>query len=147
MYSLAKNQDKQDKLREELRSILKISDDDLTPKNMQNMPYLRACIKEGLRLCPPTAGLFSIYFKQFNRVLICFLIDCSGTMRKAGEDLVLSGYQIPKGTDIVMPIALLSQECYTKQTEFIPERWLKDQTYAECPHVKEASPFSYMPFG
>ncbi|KAL7047149.1 hypothetical protein ACKWTF_002810 [Chironomus riparius] len=125
LYCLAKNQDKQDKLREEIRGILKNEDDDLTPKNMQNMPYLRACIKEGLRLCPPTAG----------------------TIRKAGEDLVLSGYRVPKGTDIVMPVAVLSQECYTKKAEFIPERWLKGETHAECPHANEASPFSYLPFG
>lgn len=68
-------------------------------------------------------------------------------MRKAGEDLVLSGYQIPKGTDIVMPVALFAKDCYTKSDEFIPERWLKGETHAECPHVKEASAFSYLPFG
>ena len=61
--------------------------------------------------------------------------------------MVLSGYRVPKGTDIVMPVAVLSQECYTKKTEFIPERWLKGETHAECPHANEASPFSFLPFG
>ena len=61
--------------------------------------------------------------------------------------MVLSGYRVPKGTDIVMPVAVLSQECYTKKAEFIPERWLKGEIHTECPHAKEASPFSYLPFG
>jgi hypothetical protein len=46
-----------------------------------------------------------------------------------------------------MPVGVLSQESYTKKTEFIPERWLKDESHADCPHAKEASPFAYLPFG
>ncbi|KAG5678463.1 hypothetical protein PVAND_008135 [Polypedilum vanderplanki] len=125
LYCLAKNQDKQNKLREELKSILRNENDELTPKNMQNMPYLRACIKEGFRLYPPTVG----------------------TVRKADQDLVLSGYKIPKGTEVVMPIALFQKDCYTRANEFIPERWLKEILDTNCPHAKEASPFSYLPFG
>jgi cytochrome P450 family 12 len=102
------------------------STDDLTPNNMKNMPYLRACIKEGLRLHPPTGG----------------------TVRKAGKDLVLSGHRIPEGTEVVMPIALFQRDCYSRNDEFIPERWLKHENTNECPHAKtEASPFSYLPFG
>lgn len=75
LYLLATNPDKQAKLREELRTVLPKKDSPLTPENMRNLPYLRACIKEGLRLCPPAAG----------------------NVRAAGKDMVLQGYQIPKG--------------------------------------------------
>lgn len=75
LYCLAKNPEKQAKLREELRAILPNKDSPLTPENMKNLPYLRACIKEGLRMYPPVAG----------------------NVRQAGKDIVLQGYQIPKG--------------------------------------------------
>lgn len=75
LYCLALNPDKQEKLRQELRTILPKKDSPLTPENMQDLPYLRACIKEGLRVCPPLAG----------------------TARAVGKDIVLQGYQIPKG--------------------------------------------------
>uniref|UniRef100_A0A1B0DMP2 Uncharacterized protein n=1 Tax=Phlebotomus papatasi TaxID=29031 RepID=A0A1B0DMP2_PHLPP len=44
------NPEKQDKLREELIRILPNKTSPLTVENMTNMPYLRACIKEGLRI-------------------------------------------------------------------------------------------------
>lgn len=75
LYSLAKNPDKQAKLRDELRTILPNKDSPLTPDNMRNLPYLRACIKEGMRLVSPI----------------------SGNIRAAGKDLVMQGYRIPKG--------------------------------------------------
>lgn len=56
MYSLAKNPDKQEKLRKEILKILPNKDSILTEENMKSMPYLRACIKEASRLNPVTIG-------------------------------------------------------------------------------------------
>jgi cytochrome P450 family 12 len=127
LYCLAKNQEKQDKLRAELLQILPNKDDELTPVKMQNMPYLRAVIKEGIRLYPPTAG----------------------TMRSAGEDLVLSGYQVPKGTDIVLNLMMANtdESLFPCAHMFIPERWLKDKE-SKCPNaLSPVNPFAYLPFG
>ncbi len=75
LYCLAKNPEKQDKLREEIMKILPEKDKPFIAEKMKSIPYLKAVIKEGLRMFPPIAG----------------------TMRKAGQDLVLQGYQVPKG--------------------------------------------------
>lgn len=93
------------------------------------MPYLRACLKESLRITPITPGNF----------------------RASGQDIVLSGYQIPKGTGILMASVLLtnSDQYFNKSNEFLPERWLKsdDNLSYECPHLKSKHPFVYLPFG
>jgi Cytochrome P450 len=74
LYCLAKNPEKQQKLREEICQILPNKDSPLTAENMRNLPYLRAVIREGLRIFAPTVG----------------------TVRAAGTDMVLQGYQIPR---------------------------------------------------
>lgn len=74
LYSLAKNPDKQEILRKEIMNILPEKSAHLTTQSLNNIPYLRAVIKEALRLNPPI----------------------SGNARDAGQDLVIQGYQIPK---------------------------------------------------
>ncbi|XP_058818870.1 cytochrome P450 CYP12A2-like [Topomyia yanbarensis] len=124
LYCLAMNPDKQEKLRQELRTILPYKDSPLTPENMRNLPYLRACIKEGLRICPPTAG----------------------NARAAGRDMVLQGYRVPKGTDVAMASMLLQNDelHFARAKEFLPERWLKEEAF---PGGKNINPFVYLPFG
>lgn len=78
LYLLAKNPEKQQKLREEIMRILPDKDENLTTESLNNIPYLRACLKETNRLRP---------------ILL-------GNLRSAGYDLVLKGYQIPKGVSI-----------------------------------------------
>ncbi|EAT41552.1 AAEL006827-PA [Aedes aegypti] len=124
LYCLATNPDKQAKLREEIRTILPNKDSALTPENMHNLPYLRACVKECIRLCPPV----------------------SANVRATGKDLVLRGYQVPKGTDVAMSSMILQNDerFMTRAKEFIPERWLKLDDY---PSVQDAHPFLILPFG
>lgn len=77
LYHIAKNPEKQEKLREEIRQILPTVDSKLTAGCLNNIPYLRACIKEAMRLSPVVAA----------------------GARGTGQDLVLQGYQIPKGVN------------------------------------------------
>jgi cytochrome P450 family 12 len=127
LYCLAKNQDKQEKLRAEICEILPNKNDELTVARLQSMPYLRAVIKEGIRLYPPTAG----------------------TMRSAGDDLVLSGYRIPKDTDIVLNLMMSNtdESLFPQAEKFIPERWLKDKVTKWQNALGPVTPFSYLPFG
>lgn len=127
LYCLATNPEKQQKLRDEVNQVLKNSTDPLTSENMKNLPYLRAVIKESLRMYSVT----------------------SGNIRRINRDLVLSGFRVPAGTDVAMMTLFTSNDerHHEKPREFIPERWLKDNNDAGCPHAKDANPFSYLPFG
>uniref|UniRef100_A0A182SG32 Cytochrome P450 n=1 Tax=Anopheles maculatus TaxID=74869 RepID=A0A182SG32_9DIPT len=129
LYCLANNPDKQIRLREELRTILPHKDSPLTPDNMRNLPYLRACIKEGLRLYQPTPA----------------------NVRKVGHNIVLQGYQIPKHTEVVMASAALQRDAehFPQPEAFLPERWLQGagSVTGTVPNAKEAHPFIFLPFG
>ena len=74
-YHLAANQRVQDKLYDEIRSV-KIDDDDnddILPKHLAKMPYLKACVQECFRLTCPVPGI----------------------MRITTQPIQLSGYEIP----------------------------------------------------
>lgn len=130
LYLLAKHPEKQAKLRQEILTIMPNKDSPLTADIIKNLPYLRACMKEQQRVMPVAAG----------------------NTRAPPQDIVLQGYRIPAGTNVMMQHAYISasDEEFGRPKEFIPERWLKDQTQAVaegCPHAKNAHSFAYMPFG
>lgn len=75
MYELAKNPDKQEKLQQELDRAFPDPNEPVTAGKLEELRYLRACIKEAMRVSP---------------III-------GNQRMAVKDLVLCGYQIPKG--------------------------------------------------
>lgn len=79
MYYLSQNPDKQIILREEVLKSLPEKDSKFTAEILNHMPYMRACIKESLRISP---------------VIPLFI-------RKTGQDIVLEGYQVPKGVRII----------------------------------------------
>lgn len=70
---MAKHQNIQEKLREEIKSVLPNLDSPLTAENLNSMPYFKACLKESMRMAPIVPG----------------------TVRAAGRNIVLEGYQIP----------------------------------------------------
>lgn len=130
LYLLAVNPERQARLRAEILTILPAKTDRLTTEKISHMPYLRACMKESQRVIP-TVG---------------------GNLRRTPTNLVLQGYRIPDGTDIVLPHGIISnqEEFFPRSRDFVPERWLKDVQQAEavgCPHAKFSHPFAYMPFG
>ncbi|TMW47152.1 hypothetical protein DOY81_007770 [Sarcophaga bullata] len=123
MLCLATNPQKQQKLREEILNTVGKTEK-FTLENTKNLPYLRACIKETLRLYP-----------------IIF-----GNMRATGMDLCLSGYQVPKNTNVMLTsnLMLRDERYFPKPNEFIPERWLRKDSSV---HNKNVNPFIYLPFG
>lgn len=75
LYYLAKSPERQEKLRDEIKNLPLDVNGKLTPSSFLKAPYLRACLKEVMRLAPIVPG----------------------TARAAGKDLILKGYHIPKG--------------------------------------------------
>lgn len=114
LYFLATNPDKQNKLREEVLA-----------KETQK-PYLRACIKESMRMLPVVNGNIRLATKEYN----------------------LLGYRIPKDVIVICSHQYMSnmKEHYPKPDEFIPERWLSDKEnplYHGHTHPFVTSPFGY----
>ncbi|XP_030371716.1 probable cytochrome P450 12a4, mitochondrial [Scaptodrosophila lebanonensis] len=133
LLSIAKNPEKQEKLREEVMRILPNKDSEFTEASMKNVPYLRACIKESQRIYPLIVG----------------------NIRITERDCVLSGYQVPAGTFVSMiPLRSLKSDSYfPRADEFLPERWLRSEstpgTEGKCPAnaLKLTNPFVFLPFG
>lgn len=130
LLNLAKNPEKQSRLRAEIISMVREPTQEFTVDDMKSLPYLRATIRESLRVYP-------VFF---------------GNFRATGADLVLDGFRIPKGTRLLMNSnLLLNEECfYARAKEFLPERWLRqrqNENRAENLVTENQSPFVYLPFG
>ncbi|XP_017020150.1 probable cytochrome P450 12a5, mitochondrial [Drosophila kikkawai] len=131
LLCLAKNPEKQEKLREEVMKVLPEKDSEFTEASMKNVPYLRACIKESQRIYPLVVG----------------------NARGLSRDSVVSGYRVPAGTYVSMvPIgSLTSEEYFPKASDFLPERWLRNanDSAGGCPanDLKTKNPFVFLPFG
>ncbi|KAF7270578.1 hypothetical protein GWI33_016469 [Rhynchophorus ferrugineus] len=128
VYQLSQNPAKQQKLFEELRRAMPRPDSKIDVKTLEQVPYLKACIKETLRMYP---------------VII-------GNGRCLQSDTVLAGYHVPKGTHVIFPHLVVSNiDDYFKEPErFVPERWVKHDSSSKCPHNQEkAHPFVSLPFG
>ena len=71
---MAKNPEKQELLRKEIKTLLPEKNSVLDPEKLKRMPYLRAVMKEGLRFYSPAPA----------------------NIRRTGQNIVLQGYQVPK---------------------------------------------------
>uniref|UniRef100_A0A0D9XLI5 Cytochrome P450 n=1 Tax=Leersia perrieri TaxID=77586 RepID=A0A0D9XLI5_9ORYZ len=106
MAELIKNPTIQTKLHNEIKSkITTTNNDEVTEEDIQEMPYLRAVVMEGLRKHPPAH----------------FVLP-----HRAAEDIAVGGYVIPKGATVNFMVAEMGRDEreWEKPMEFIPERFL-----------------------
>ncbi|KAL9965305.1 hypothetical protein ACROYT_G029084 [Oculina patagonica] len=119
LYDLSRNPTVQEKLYEEVISLVG-PNGDFTPESFASLVYVKACLKESMRLHP---GAF-------------------GWARTLTQDVVLSGYKVPSGTTVVYSNYLSGrlEELFKFPLEFKPERWLNDD-------LGKIHPFASLPFG
>ena len=123
LYMMAKNPDKQEILRQEVLSVL--GDRTLaTPTTLAQMPYLKAWVRETLRLYPVLCGI----------------------PRRTADDMILSGYLIPGGSQVEFLTHVMGRDekLFEDAEAFRPERWLRKKD--EIP-TDTAEAFSSIPFG
>ncbi|XP_060535574.1 uncharacterized protein LOC132707668 [Cylas formicarius] len=104
-YELAKHQDVQDRLREEVREVLEKHNGKLTYDALQEMHYAQKCIDETLRLYPPAA----VHFRR-----------CTKTYQVPDSDLV-----IKKGVLAILPTFAIQRDpdLFANPEEFNPENF------------------------
>ncbi|XP_030165223.1 1,25-dihydroxyvitamin D(3) 24-hydroxylase, mitochondrial isoform X2 [Lynx canadensis] len=118
LYNLSRNPRVQQKLLKEIQSVL--SENQMPrAEDLRNMPYLKACLKESMRLTP------SVPF----------------TTRTLDKATVLGEYALPKGTVLMLNTQVLgsNEENFKDSSQFRPERWLQEK--------KKINPFAHLPFG
>ncbi|XP_076298802.1 cytochrome P450 302a1, mitochondrial isoform X2 [Lasioglossum baleicum] len=124
LYHLAKNQNAQEKLRAEAVQLLSDPNQPITADVLRNASFTKAVVKESLRLNPISIGI--------GRIL--------------QTDVVLSGYEVPKGTVVVTQNQIICRlpEYFDSPDSFVPERWLRESKIGSG---KSVHPYVVLPFG
>ncbi|XP_061395800.1 LOW QUALITY PROTEIN: probable cytochrome P450 6g2 [Musca vetustissima] len=128
LYELARNPEIQERVREEVRTVLINSGGKLTLRNIESLEYMQMVISETLRLYPPLPFL-----------------DRECTVEKDESYLLepFSSFSIPKGMPIYIPAYALHMDpkvILPEPQTFNPERFSPENR-------KNITPYSYMPFG
>jgi cytochrome P450 len=112
-FYLCRNPAAYDRVTKEVRGVFQRADEISQGPKLSSCSYLRACIQEALRLCPPVTG------PLWREVL-------SG-------GLTISGHTIPAGYEVGTGFWSLnrSEKYYTKPHDFRPERWISGSTGAD----------------
>lgn len=120
LLDLANNPSQQEELYQEIKRV--VGEGNITESKLKQMKYLKACLHESQRLNPAVLGI----------------------SRTVPTDIVLGGYQIPRGTIVtcITRNIMLDPDNFPDPLQFRPERWLRG-----CPHHHKAHPFAYLPFG
>ncbi|RZB40869.1 p450 domain containing protein [Asbolus verrucosus] len=122
LYELARNQDVQQKLRDEIKIVLAKHDGKTTYDSINEMKYLNQVIDESLRVWPP-APLTSRY--------------CVKDYKIPDEDVI-----IEKGTTVLIPILGIhyDEEYYPDPEKFDPERFSEE-------NKNSRHHYTHLPFG
>ncbi|KAG5669761.1 hypothetical protein PVAND_000055 [Polypedilum vanderplanki] len=122
LYNLVKYPEVQEKLRDEIRTILARHDNKITYEAMQEMKYLQMVVDESLRIYPP---IFQV-------------------LRQAARDYKIEkdNFVIPKGSLVGVPVYAIHHdpEYYPEPHKFDPERF-NDENKAN------RHPMAFLPFG
>ncbi|KAL8785766.1 MAG: hypothetical protein Q9195_008509 [Heterodermia aff. obscurata] len=91
---------------------------------MDSCQYLQACIKEGLRMSPPTGGAL---WREVE-----------------SEALVVDGHVFPKGYEVGTSIYAVhhNEEYFPDSYSFMPERWMEGNSFQDL----ETAASAWMPF-
>lgn len=106
IFYLAKHKEPLDRLKAEVRNAF-VSTETMDYRKLAKLPYLRACINESLRLCPPTAG-------HLQREALSAGAKVDGKWYPPGTNLGISAYALQRNSAI-----------WTNPDAFQPERWLQ----------------------
>ncbi|XP_059087121.1 probable cytochrome P450 CYP44 [Tigriopus californicus] len=125
LYALATNRPAQDKLYEEINSIVGKSEA-VTEEHISKMVFLKAFVKETFRLWP----------------------NGTEVSRYTEEDMELSGYHIPAGThvDLNPLVHFRDSRWFPNPSAHLPERWLRiseDRKDSNLVHPYLLTPFGH----
>ncbi|XP_017016882.1 probable cytochrome P450 6a14 [Drosophila kikkawai] len=120
LYELALQQDIQDRLREEIETVL--SGGELTYDAIAEMTYLDQVVSETLRKYPIVSALFRIAHDNYK--------------------VPHTNHVLEKGTTVLIPVHNIHRDAniYPEPDKFDPSRF-------EPEEIKARHPFSYLPFG
>ena len=116
-YNLSKHPNVQEKLHDELHSVIGDSSV-ITAEHYNKLHYMKMCLKESMRVTPSVS--------THSRVLT--------------EDATIGGVNLPKNTHVIGDLysMQLDERFWNNPLEFKPERW---------ENRKEIDPFSFAQFG
>ncbi|KFP28925.1 Cytochrome P450 4V2, partial [Colius striatus] len=119
LYLLGHNPEAQTKVHRELDEVFGNTERPVTMDDLKKLRYLECVVKETLRLFPSVP--------MFARVL--------------REDCFIRGYQVPKGTNVIVITYALHRdpEIFPDPGEFKPERFFPE-------NCKGRHPYAYVPF-
>lgn len=126
LYAMAKHPDVQEKVFQDITEKLKDPKaKTVSLEEVESMEYLSAFLDEVLRMYPPVGMITRI---------TCY-------------DETVAGYEVPRGTRLVIPIHLLHQnpKYWTDPEAFKPERWMKVDYKGSS--GMDSRGFSFLPFG
>ena len=118
LYCLAKYPEHQEKIRDEVRSVL-MGRECLEYDDLKDLKYTQWCIKEAMRLYPPVLQLY----------------------RKLSKDIELDGVMVPQGTNTIINIPALHRhpDIWKSPDEYDPLRFHPS-------NADGRDPYAYLPF-
>ncbi|XP_043220220.1 probable cytochrome P450 12a4, mitochondrial isoform X2 [Amphibalanus amphitrite] len=130
IYHLATNPECQERAYQEILQSAPPPGELIAKEHTGRLNYMRACVKENLRMNAPILGI----------------------ARKLGKDIVLGDHRIPKGKVVFMVNSMTSRSGseFCESSRFLPERWLRcpaaEGAPAPAATTSAPSPFASLPF-